>query len=90
MTATPSLGSVHSYDFTLAESEEPICRVRQFVTRFNENIGFYAGAARSGPLLYLAARERFDPWARYEVADGSWETIGAIQKVFAARQQRSH
>jgi len=87
LTATPSLGRVHTYAFSLPDADEPICNVRQNVSRFDRSVVFHASTA---PLMYLAARERFDPWARHEVADASWDTIGAIQKVFVARRGRSH
>jgi hypothetical protein len=87
MTVTPSLSRVDVYDFALAASDDPICRVRQRVWRFNQDIRFHGAAG--GDVMRIRARPRFDPWARYELTDERRETIGEIQKVFGRDPLRS-
>ena len=87
MTVTPSLSRVDVYDFALAASDDPICRVRQRVWRFNQDIRFHGAAG--GDVMRIRARPRFDPWARYELTDERRETIGEIQKVFGQSLIRS-
>jgi hypothetical protein len=80
-TLTPAFSSVDIYDFAEAASDEPICHVRQPVSRFNADIRFYADEARTAELLRVRAHPRFDPWARHEVTGPAGETIGAIEKT---------
>ena len=87
LTVTPSLGRVDVYDFALAASDDPICRVRQRVWRFNQDLRFYS--ADNGDLMRMRARRRFDPWARHELTDPRGETVGEIQKVFAPGSRRA-
>jgi hypothetical protein len=87
LTVTPSLSRVDVFEFGLAATDEPICRVRQRVWRFTQDIHFYAPG--DGELMRLRAGRRFDPWARYELLDARGETIGEIQKVFAGAPKRS-
>lgn len=86
LTVTPSLSRVDAYDFALAGTDEPICRVRQRVWRFDTDIRFHDGNAER---MRIRARRRFDPWARYELTDERRETIGEIQKVFGRDPVRS-
>jgi hypothetical protein len=88
-TLTPSLSSVDVYEFSLPTTDEPFCRVRQRVSRFNEDIRFYADEAGLVELMRIRALRRFDPWARYEVLDPSGETIGEIEKIFGTSPLRS-
>src|SRR3954451_20364336 len=92
-TAKASPGGIDVYEFALADGggdTSPVCHVRQRVSPFEHRIAFYADGAPSVVLMYLNARPRFDPWARYEITDGGFETIGEIQKVFVPRRGRSH
>lgn len=84
---TPFLGRVDVYDFTLAATGEAICRVRQRVRRFNQDVRFHGD--RKVDVMRLRARPRFDPWARYELIDARGETIGEIQKVLARETRRA-
>jgi hypothetical protein len=93
VTATPSLGSVDVYEFTLADADAdtpPVCHVRQRVSRSNVPIGFYADEARTVALMHLNTRSRFDPWAPCELIDTGHDTVGGIQKEFVPRRRRSH
>lgn len=93
MTASPSLGSVDVYEFTLADADvdtPAVCHVRQRVARFHNRIGFYADEAQTVALMHLNSRPRFDPWACYELTDAGLDTIGAVQKAFVARRRQSH
>jgi hypothetical protein len=87
MTVSPSLGRVDVYDFARADTDDPICRVRQRVWRFTEDIRFYG--PESSDVMRIRARRRFDPWARHEVTNERRETIGEIQKVFHRDPLRS-
>jgi hypothetical protein len=89
LTVTPFLGRVDVYDFTLAATDDPICRVRQRVWRFNQDIRFFRAGRGKVDVMRLRAQRRFDPWARYELIDAGGETIGAIQKVFARGSRRA-
>jgi hypothetical protein len=82
-TLTPTLDRVELSEFSVAETDEPICHVRQPVSRFNEGIRFYADAAGIPEVMRIKARPRFDPWARYQVTDPSRETIGEIERPSA-------
>jgi hypothetical protein len=89
LSVTPSLGRIDFYDFALAATDDPICRVRQRVWRFNQDVRFYGAGNGNGVVMRIRARRRFDPWARYELTDACRETIGEIQKVFARSPLRS-
>jgi hypothetical protein len=89
LTVTPFLGRVDLFDFALDETDDPICRVRQRVWRFNQDIRFRAVGDGHDDIMRIRARRRFDPWGRYEVTDPDGETIGEIQKVFAGGSRRA-
>jgi hypothetical protein len=93
MTPAPFMSSVDFYEFGLADGDAdapPVCHVRQRVHRPNARISFYADDARTRALMHLNPRPRYDPWARYELVDGSLQPIGEIQKAFVPRVRRSH
>jgi hypothetical protein len=89
LTVTPFFGRVDLYDFALGATDGAICRVRQRVWRFNQDIRFYGAGGGNVDVMRIRARRRFDPWARYELTDACGKTIGEIQKVFVSGPRRS-
>jgi hypothetical protein len=88
LAVTPFVGSVDVYDFALA-TDDPICRVRQRVRRFNQDIRFNEAGKGRLEVMRIRARRRFDPWARYELTDARGDKIGEIQKVSSGGPLRS-
>ena len=84
---------VNQYEFSLpAEGDqpgEPFCFVHQRRFKFKEDIGFFTDESRSGELMRIKARQRFDPRARYDVATPDGQKVGEIQKVFGKSLLRS-
>ena len=85
---------VNEYEFSLpgADGQTPgqtFCFVRQKPFKFKEDIRFYTDESRSGELMRIKARQRFDPRARYDVTAADGTKIGGIQKVFGRSLLRS-
>lgn len=84
----------NEYQFSLPQGDgdspgTPFCFVRQKMFKFKEDIRFYTDESRTGELMRIKARQRFDPRARYDVTSGDGLKIGEIQKVFGASLLRS-
>ena len=84
---------VNRYEFSLptddGEPGDTICFVEQKRFKFKEDISFYTDDTKTTEVMRLKARQRFDPSARYDVADAQGGTIGEIQKAFGASLLRS-
>src|SRR3954471_1856690 len=84
---------INQYEIWLAgedgEPAEPVFFVEQARFKFKEDIRFYADDTKQVVLMRLKARQRFDPRARYDVADERGGKIGEIQKVFGESLLRS-
>ncbi|MDQ3962790.1 MAG: hypothetical protein M3277_02600 [Actinomycetota bacterium] len=85
---------VNEYVFSLPAADgetpgQPFCFVKQKAFKFKEDIRFYTDETRSTELMRLKARQRFDPWARYEITAADGSKIGQIQKVFGKSLLRS-
>lgn len=85
---------VNEYEFSLPApgSEapgQPFAFVRQKAFKFKEDIRFYSDANRQHEFMFIKARQRFDPAARYDVVAADGTSIGYIQKVFGKSLLRS-
>ena len=85
---------VNEYVFSLPAADgespgQPFCFVKQKAFEFKEDIRFYTDETRSTELMRLKARQRFDPWARYEISAADGSKIGEIQKVLGKSLLRS-
>lgn len=87
---------INQYEFSVptGAGEEagdgvPFCFVEQKRFKFKEDIGFFADATKTTPLMRILARQRFDPKARYDIATADGAPIGQIQKVFGKSLFRS-
>lgn len=85
---------VNEYVFSLPADDgespgRPFCFVKQKAFKFKEDIRFYTDQTLSSELMRLKARQRFDPWARYEITAADGTKIGEIQKVFGKSLLRS-
>ena len=85
---------INEYEFSLPAPDgetpgRPFCFVRQKRFKWKEDIRFYTDESLSTELMRIKARQRFDPAARYDVADADGSKIGEIQKVFGMSLLRS-
>jgi uncharacterized protein YxjI len=85
---------INRYEFFVPGADvdrpgQPICFVEQQRFKFKEDIRFYADEGKGVELMRIKARQRFDPRARYDVADADGGKIGEIQKVFGKSLLRS-
>jgi uncharacterized protein YxjI len=84
---------VNQYEFSLpGENDapsEPFAFVHQRRFKFKEDIRFYTDDSKTGELLRIKARQRFDPRARYDVTAADGQKLGEIQKVFGKSLLRS-
>jgi uncharacterized protein YxjI len=85
---------INEYNFFLPGADEDtpgrrICFVRQARMKFKEDIRFYTDDSASTELMRIKARQRFDPWARYDVTAPDGSKIGEIQKAFGKSLLRS-
>lgn len=87
---------INQYEFSIPAGEgdeatdgAPFCFVEQKRFKFKEDIGFFADETKTTPLMRILARQRFDPKARYDIADAGGAPVGQIQKVFGKSLFRS-
>ena len=80
---------INQYEFALKEEDEPFCFVEQARFKFKEDIRFYTDDSKSVELMRIKARQRFDPWASYDITASDGTKIGAIQKAFGESLVRS-
>lgn len=83
---------INQYVFSVPEGDadgEEFCFVEQKRFKFKEDIGFFADATKTTPLLRILARQRFDPKARYDITTADGTPVGQIQKVFGKSLFRS-
>jgi uncharacterized protein YxjI len=85
---------INEYNFFLPGADEdtpgrPFCFVRQARFKFKEDIRFYTDDSATTELMRIKARQRFDPWARYDVTAADGSKVGEIQKVFSRSLLRS-
>jgi uncharacterized protein YxjI len=80
---------INQYEFSLAEGEPPFCFVEQKRFKFKEDIRFFADDSKSVEVMRILARQRFDPWASYDITVPEGGKIGEIQKVFGQSLLRS-
>jgi hypothetical protein len=80
---------INQYEFALKDENEPFCFVEQARFKFKEDIRFYTDDSKSVELLRIKARQRFDPWASYDITASDGKKIGAIQKAFGESLVRS-
>jgi hypothetical protein len=80
---------INQYEFFLADNEKPFCFVEQARFKFKEDIRFYTDDSKSVELMRIKARQRFDPWATYDVTAADGSKIGEIQKAFGQSLLRS-
>jgi uncharacterized protein YxjI len=84
---------VNQYEFFLPNGDgpqgQPICFAQQKRFKFKEDIRFYTDDSKQSELMRIKARQRFDPRARYDVADSAGGKVGEIQKVFGESLLRS-
>ena len=80
---------INQYVFSVLENEKPFCFVEQARFKFKEDIRFYTDDTKAVELMRIKARQRFDPWATYDVTAADGTKIGEIQKVFGQSLIRS-
>lgn len=80
---------INQYEFALNDENEPFCFVEQARFKFKEDIRFWADDSKSTELMRIKARQRFDPWASYEITASDGKKIGEIQKAFGESLIRS-
>ena len=80
---------INQYEFALQDENEPFCFVEQARFKFKEDIRFYADDSKSVELMRIKARQRFDPWASYDITASDGKKIGEIQKAFGESLIRS-
>lgn len=83
---------INQYEFSLPDATgdgAPFCFVEQKRFTFKEDIRFFTDATKGEELLRILARQRFDPRARYDIADADGTKVGEIQKVFGKSLLRS-
>jgi uncharacterized protein YxjI len=80
---------VNQYEFFLPERDKPFCFVQQARFKFKEDIRFYTDETKAVELMRIKARQRFDPWATYDVTAADGSKIGEIQKAFGRSLVRS-
>ena len=80
---------INQYEFALKDENEPFCFVEQARFKFKEDIRFYTDDSKSVELLRIKARQRFDPWASYDITAADGKKIGEIQKAFGESLVRS-
>ena len=86
---------INQYEFSLpaeADGNDPgqaFCFVEQKRFKFKEDIRFFTDDQKSGELMRILARQRFDPRARYDVTAPDGTKIGEIQKIFGKSLIRS-
>jgi hypothetical protein len=80
---------INQYEFALKDENEPFCFVEQARFKFKEDIRFYTDDSKSVEVLRIKARQRFDPWASYDITASDGKKIGAIQKAFGESLVRS-
>ena len=80
---------INQYEFALTDQDKPFCFVEQARFKFKEDIRFYTDDSKSVELMRIKARQRFDPWASYEITVPDGKKIGEIQKAFGESLLRS-
>ena len=80
---------INQYEFFLSENDKPFCFVEQARFKFKEDIRFYTDDTKAVELMRIKARQRFDPWATYDVTAADGTKIGEIQKAFGRSLIRS-
>lgn len=80
---------INQYEFALNDENEPFCFVEQARFKFKEDIRFWADDSKSTELMRIKARQRFDPWASYDITASDGKKIGEIQKAFGESLIRS-
>jgi len=80
---------INQYEFFLSENDKPFCFVEQARFKFKEDIRFYTDDTKTVELMRIKARQRFDPWATYDVTAADGSKIGQIQKDFGRSLLRS-
>ena len=80
---------INQYEFFLSENDKPFCFVEQARFKFKEDIRFYTDNTKAVELMRIKARQRFDPWATYDVTAADGTRIGEIQKAFGRSLIRS-
>jgi uncharacterized protein YxjI len=80
---------INQYEFFLSENDKPFCFVEQARFKFKEDIRFYTDDTKAVELMRIKARQRFDPWATYDVTAADGSKIGEIQKAFGRSLIRS-
>jgi len=80
---------INQYEFALTDQDKPFCFVEQARFKFKEDIRFYTDDSKSVELMRIKARQRFDPWASYDITVPDGEKIGEIQKAFGESLLRS-
>ena len=70
---------INRYVFSLPDGQgnegEPLAFVEQKRFKFKKDIRFYADETKESELLRIKARQRFDPAARYDIADQAGNKI---------------
>ena len=80
---------INQYEFALKDESEPFCFVEQARFKFKEDIRFWTDDSKSVELMRIKARQRFDPWAAYDITGSDGKKIGEIQKAFGESLIRS-
>jgi hypothetical protein len=80
---------INQYEFALTDRDKPFCFVEQARFKFKEDIRFYTDDSKSVELMRIKARQRFDPWASYDITVPDGTKIGEIQKAFGESLLRS-
>ncbi len=81
---------VNQYEFFLPDDEStPFCFVEQARFKWKEEIRFYTDASKTQELIRIKARQRFDPWATYDVVNAHGQPLGEIRKEFGHSLFRS-
>jgi len=80
---------INQYEFALTDQDKPFCFVEQARFTFKEDIRFYTDDSKSVELMRIKARQRFDPWASYDITVPNGMKLGEIQKAFGESLLRS-
>lgn len=80
---------INQYEFFLSENAKAFCFVEQARFKFKEDIRFYTDDTKAVELMRIKARQRFDPWATYDVVAADGTKIGELQKAFGRSLIRS-
>jgi hypothetical protein len=80
---------INQYEFALKDESEPFCFVEQARFKFKEDIRFWTDDSKLVELMRIKARQRFDPWAAYDITASDGKKIGEIQKAFGESLIRS-